>query len=167
MKKLTSVTKRSYQAFVCTLLTSAAVSGALITGFTSCDSTGDSQGDFTTTSASGLGIVDPDFTDTVARFLEAGEQRNITLDISDLDIIYGDTNGALGVCTRTVNTRVITISTRLRNATADLLDEIILHELGHCALFRPHSDNPESIMHATNIIGQPWREEVLDELFTF
>jgi len=164
MNNLGSAKKRSSQAFACAILTASLMSGALIAGFTSCDSSAASS-DFTT--GSSQGIVDPDFTDTVARFLEEGEKRGITLDISDLDILYGETNGALGVCTRTVNTRVITMNINLRNAPEDLLNEIILHELGHCALFRGHSDNPESIMHATNIIGEPWREEVLDELFTF
>lgn len=164
MKNLISIKKLTSKAFICALFT-----GSLMIGFVSCDSSSASSGnfDFGSNPGSGQGVVDPDFEVTVARFLEEGEKRGITLDISDLDILYGETNGALGVCTRTANTRVITINTLLRNASEELLDEIILHELGHCALFRDHSDDPNSIMHATNIIGQPFREEVLDELFIF
>lgn len=164
MKKLTSRKKRTSSSLLCALLTGTLISVGVGTAFTSCDAT---SGDDVTTVGSGQGFVDPDFTQTVGRFLEEAETRNITLDITDLDIQYGELDGALGVCTRTANTRIITISSRLRSASDDLLDEIILHELGHCALFRPHSSDPESIMHATNIIGNPWRESVLDELFTF
>jgi len=77
-------------------------------GFASCDSSAASSDSFGI--GSGQGVVEPDFEETVARFLEEAEKRDITLDISDLDILYGDTNGALGVCSRTVNTRVITIN---------------------------------------------------------
>ena len=55
-------------------------------GFTSCDSSSASSENFGI--GSGQGVVDSDFEETVARFLEEAEKRNSTLDISDLDIIY-------------------------------------------------------------------------------
>ena len=50
-------------------------------GFTSCDSSSASSENFGI--GSGQGVVDSDFEETVARFLEEAEKRNITLDISD------------------------------------------------------------------------------------
>jgi hypothetical protein len=117
-----------------------------------------------TENISGLRI-DPDFQPTVDRFKFEANKRNISVNLSDLNIYYGDTNDSLGVCTVEGSTRIITINPDLEFATDDLLSEIILHELGHCVLGRIHIPDPTSIMHATIIIGEPWRTEVLDELF--
>ena len=120
-----------------------------------------------TTEISGLGI-DPDFQPTVDRFVIEANKRNVSVDLNGLDIQYGELDNAIGLCSFLgTDTRDILIASELRNASADLLSEIILHELGHCILGRPHSPDPTSIMHATEIIGQPWRKEVLDELFFF
>ena len=109
--------------------------------------------------------VDPDFQTTLDRFVIEAEKRNISVDLRNLVILYGETNGALGVCSMQWGMSSITINPSLQNATDDLLSEIILHELGHCVLGREHSEDPTSIMHASIIIGEPWRAEVLDELF--
>lgn len=80
---------------------------------------------------------------------------------------YGFTNGALRVCSSLEgNTKDIVLDPSLAQSSRALLDEIIIHELGHCILGRDHTNNPESIMHPTIIIGHPWRVEVLDELFS-
>jgi hypothetical protein len=110
-------------------------------------------------------VVHPDFQTTVDRFVIEAEKRNIKVDLNNLEILYGETNGALGICSKQGNLKIITITPSLQSATDDLLSEVILHELGHCVLGRVHSEDPTSIMHATIIIGEPWREEVLDELF--
>jgi len=154
-----------------TLALSAILSGSLL--FFSCDSSSSSSGDSffidtdsaVFTSGTGEGVIDPEFQSTVDRFIFEAEKRNITVDLDGLDILYGNTNQALGICSFNGNTREITMNPDLRDGSFELLQEIILHELGHCVLGRPHSPNPRSIMHATNIIGQPWRKEVLDELF--
>lgn len=109
--------------------------------------------------------MDPDFQTTLDRFVIEAEKRNISVDLRNLVILYGETNGALGVCSMQWGMSSITINPSLQNATDDLLSEIILHELGHCVLGREHSEDPTSIMHASIIIGEPWRAEVLDELF--
>ncbi|MFT5633879.1 MAG: hypothetical protein ACI9SQ_001603 [Rubritalea sp.] len=111
--------------------------------------------------------VDQDFQTTLDRFVIEANDRNINVNLNGLSIQYGDTDGALGVCSFIGNLRQILISPDLRDSTDDLKSEIVLHELGHCILNREHSSDPNSIMHATNIIGQPWRTEVLDELFSF
>ncbi len=113
---------------------------------------------------SGLG-VDPDFQSIVNRFVIEANKRNVSVDLSQLDIQYGDTDGTFGVCLSLGNAGDITISPDLKNASDDFVSEIILHELGHCVLGRGHSSDPTSIMHATIIIGLPWRTAVLDELF--
>ncbi len=117
------------------------------------------------TKISGLGVY-PDFQSTVDRFVIEANKRNIIVNLDGLDIQYGSTDDAYGVCSSLGNgTKEILITPELRDATDDLKSEIVLHELGHCILGRKHSSDPTSIMHATVIIGQPWRTEVLDELF--
>jgi len=111
--------------------------------------------------------VDPDFQSIVDRFVIEANKRNVSVDLDGLDIQYGNTDGAYGECSYIgTDTKDIVITPDLRNSPDDLKDEIVLHELGHCILGRKHSSNPSSIMHATNIIGEPWRTEVLDELFS-
>ncbi len=136
----------------------------------SCDSSSSSS-DFTiieesngSKSFSGL-VIDPDFQSTVDRFIFEAEKRNISVNLNNMEILYGETNDALGTCSVQGSFRKITINPILQTASDDLLSEIIIHELGHCVLGREHSPDPTSIMHATNIIGEPWRTEVLDELF--
>ena len=137
----------------------------------SCDSSSGSGGSFNdggsnfTLDDTKNGRINPEFQPTVNRFVFEAEKRKISLDLEGLGIQYGNTNGALGVCTVSGSYNRITINAMLQNTSQELLDEIIIHEMGHCVLGRPHSDDPTSIMHATVIIGQPWREEVLDELF--
>ncbi len=128
----------------------------------SCDSSSSSSSS-SASEISGLGI-DADFQTTVDRFEEEAAIRGITVNLNGLDIQYGDTDGAFGLCY--TSTKNIVLNRFLQTASDDLLSEIILHELGHCVLGRDHSDDPTSIMHATIIIGQPWRTSVLDELFS-
>ncbi len=124
-------------------------------------------GDDSTTGISGQG-VDPDFQSIVDRFVIEANKRNVSVNLDGLDIQYGIIDDAFGLCSSLENgSKEILILTDLRNAPDDLKSEILLHELGHCILGREHSDDPTSIMHATIIIGQPWRTEVLDELFNF
>jgi len=156
------------------LIISALFSGSLF--MCSCDSSGtlaasssiffDDDKAIRTTEISGLG-VDPDFQSIVDRFVIEANKRNVSMNLDGLDIQYGDTDGAYGECSYIgTDTKDIVITPDLRNSPDDLKDEIVLHELGHCILGRKHSSNPSSIMHATNIIGEPWRTEVLDELFS-
>ena len=130
----------------------------------SCDSSSSSASSSSASEISGLGI-DPDFQTTVDRFEEEVAIRGIAVNLNGLDIQYGDTDGAFGLCYP--STKNIVLNRFLQNSSDDLRNEIILHELGHCVLGRDHSDDPTSIMHATVIIGEPWRTSVLDELFTF
>lgn len=138
--------------------------------FCSCDSSSTSDefnlidDNSTMQEFSGL-IIDPDFKTTVDRFIFEAEKRNISVDMNNLVIFYGETDGAYGYCSVEGNIRTIVISPSLQIASEDLLSEVIIHELGHCVLGRDHSPDPTSIMHANIIIGQPWRTEVLDELF--
>ncbi|MFT5905898.1 MAG: hypothetical protein ACI9E1_001503 [Cryomorphaceae bacterium] len=123
--------------------------------------------DDSTTEISGKG-VDPDFQPIVDRFVIEANKRNVSVNLDGLDIQYGIIDDAFGLCLSLGNvTKEILIAVDLRNAPDDFKSEIVLHELGHCVLGRDHSDDPTSIMHATIIIGQPWRTEVLDELFSF
>lgn len=157
------------------LLISSLASSALT--LCSCDSLGDSgfsslddhdhiHSDSVTAAVSGMG-VNPEFQPTVDRFVEEANKRGVSVNLDGLDMQYGFTNGALGVCSSLVgNTKDIVLDPSLAQSSRALLDEIIIHELGHCILGRDHTNNPESIMHPTIIIGQPWRVEVLDELFS-
>ena len=153
------------------LLISGLISGSLL--LVSCDSSSSLVNEFNlfdeedgaTTAISGMG-VHPDFQHIVDRFVVEAEKRNVRLDLDGLDIQYGNTGEAYGVCSFLgTDTKDILMSTDLKNANDELVSEIVIHELGHCILGREHSSNPRSIMHATRIIGQPWRASVLDELF--
>lgn len=142
------------------------ISGSLI--IISCDSSSgsfNSGGSNFTIEDIETGRINPEFQPTVDRFVFEAAKRNISVDLEGLSIQYSNTEGALGKCIVSGSDRAITINPALQNASQELLDEIIIHELGHCVLDRVHSDDPTSIMHATIIIGQPFREEVLDELF--
>ncbi len=108
---------------------------------------------------------DPDFRPILERFIFEAEKRNVSVDLNNLTIFYGDIEGNYGVCFAENGLGNILISNDLRTETDDLLSEILLHELGHCVLGRDHTNNPFSIMQATNIFGEPWREEILNELF--
>ncbi|MDB9741665.1 hypothetical protein OAB00_02300 [Akkermansiaceae bacterium] len=153
-----------------------ALSPILALLFSSCDdgssssnSSSSATSDTTATADIDGEGIDTDFQYIVDRFLVEAEKRGLEYDLAGLDIQY-DTTGFtyLGLCSGNASNRDITInSTFFLDQPAILLEEIVLHELGHCVLGRSHTatNSTDSIMCATCIVGDPWNETILDELF--
>ena len=152
-----------FKKFTLNIIGLGATLSCLLLAF-SCDSSTPLGSNISLTEVAGQGI-DPDFKAIVDRFEVEANARGISVNLNGLDIQYGETDGAYGICFDGSSTKDIVINPILRTSDDDLVSEIILHELGHCILDRNHASNPNSIMHATNIIGRPWRTSVLDELF--
>jgi len=126
----------------------------------------DSSAGSATTSISGKG-VHPDFQPTVDRFLREAWIRGLNPDITGLDIQYGDPgHGAIGVCFYLgTDTRDILIHPDRFADDPLFMQEVIMHELGHCILQRPHIDDPNSIMCPVCSVGDPWEEGILNEFY--
>lgn len=118
------------------------------------------------TDISGKGIHE-DFQPTVDRFLREAWIRGLNPDITGLDIQYGDPgDGAIGICYYLgTDTRDILIHPDRFEADPLFMQEVIMHELGHCILQRPHIDDPNSIMCPVCSVGDPWVEGILNEFY--
>ena len=93
------------------------------------------------------------------RFEEEGQLRGLSIDLASKNIegylISISEENVVGQCTYGSSTvRRVNIDTEYWNQATELEKEfVVFHELGHCYLERPHSDNQEnkicqSMMHS-------------------
>ena len=90
--------------------------------------------------------VDPEFTEYVEQFeKDCNCDVNVKMEFSNLNLGYGDTqNETLGVCLYLSNTpKKIFIDKTVWDKVEDKLfkKHLIYHELGHCYLNRPHTED--------------------------
>jgi hypothetical protein len=86
-----------------------------------------------------VSIIDSDFQEYVDRFVTEAGLRNIKIDISKLNVFYGDT--IKYYCGYSGHNSVVIRSSCWEEFTDAKKEILIFHELGHALLLRPHDDS--------------------------
>ncbi len=131
--------------------------------------------------------IHPDVKPHVDRFIELGKQhRGADFTIPNINIDIGKANdltdqfllsNVLGWCKPWFSPREILLDEEYWQSAGTLdREQLVFHELGHCALDREHNETwarddwPTSIMYPSNEIDQhkyaAWYDYYIKELFT-
>lgn len=96
-------------------------------------------------------VIDPDLLEYSARF-----EQEIGVSSSGISMVFEElSDGAVGLCTVSASGRKISIDPNFwRSIDEDVREELMYHELGHCAMDLEHDESlmagsrcPQSVMY--------------------